>query len=133
VTGHASSPDGSPVHYNPDKISVTGSMSARLVVVSGPLEGGDFPLASDLTIGREKTNAIAVEDRMLSRHHCLIHVTGAECQIRDLGSSNGTYVNGLPIAAHALQDGDQIRAGQSLFVFTLGQGAPTFRPPPPPT
>jgi len=132
VTGHASSPDGSPVHYNPDKISVTGSMSARLVVVSGPLEGGDFPLASDLTIGREKTNAIAVEDRMLSRHHCLIHVTGAECQIRDLGSSNGTYVNGLPIAAHALQDGDQIRAGQSLFVFTLGQGAPTFRPPPPP-
>jgi len=107
-------------------------MSARLVVVSGPLEGGDFPLASDLTIGREKTNAIAVEDRMLSRHHCLIHVTGAECQIRDLGSSNGTYVNGLPIAAHALQDGDQIRAGQSLFVFTLGQGAPTFRPPPPP-
>ena len=132
MTGHASSPDGSPVHYNPDKISVTGSMSARLVVVSGPLEGGDFPLASDLTIGREKTNAIAVEDRMLSRHHCLIHVTGAECQIRDLGSSNGTYVNGLPIAAHALQDGDQIRAGQSLFVFTLGQGAPTFRPPPPP-
>jgi Nif-specific regulatory protein len=106
-------------------------MSARLVVVSGPLEGGDFPLASDLTIGREKTNAIAVEDRMLSRHHCLIHVTGAECQIRDLGSSNGTYVNGLPVAAHALRDGDQIRAGQSLFVFTLGQGAPTFRPPPP--
>jgi Nif-specific regulatory protein len=106
-------------------------MSARLVVVSGPLEGGDFPLGSDLTIGREKTNALAVEDRMLSRHHCLIHVTGAECQIRDLGSSNGTYVNGLPIAAHALQDGDQIRAGQSLFVFTLRQGAPAFHPPPP--
>src|SRR5271169_4227163 len=101
-------------------------MNTRLVVISGPLEGGEFSLASDLSIGREKNNAISVEDRMLSRHHCLIHVDDSEFQIRDLGSSNGTYVNGLPIAAHALKDGDQIRAGQSIFVFVGGKGAPSF-------
>jgi Nif-specific regulatory protein len=100
-------------------------MNARLVVISGPLEGGDFSLANDLSIGREKNNAISVEDRMLSRHHCLIHVDDSEVQIRDLGSSNGTYVNGLPIAAHALRDGDQIRAGQSIFLFVRGKEAPS--------
>ena len=110
----------------PMKSSAREDMNARLVVISGPLEGGDFSLANDLSIGREKTNAISVEDRMLSRHHCLIHVDDSEIQIRDLGSSNGTYVNGLPIAAHALKDGDQIRAGQSIFVFVRGKGAPTF-------
>jgi len=105
-------------------------MNVRLVVISGPLEGGEFSLASDLSIGREKSNAISVEDRMLSRHHCLIHVGDSEFQVRDLGSSNGTYVNGLPIASHALNEGDQIRAGQSLFVFTRGPGAPSVPPPP---
>jgi Nif-specific regulatory protein len=104
-------------------------MNAHLVAISGPLEGADFPLAGDLSIGREKTNVISVEDRMLSRHHCLIHVGDSECQIRDLGSSNGTYVNGLSIAAHALNEGDQIKAGQSLFVFTCAKSAPSGPPP----
>src|SRR5580658_1035883 len=83
----------SPPSYNADKTSVRGHMNARLVVISGPLEGGDFSLANDLSIGREKTNTVSVEDRMLSRHHCLIHVGDSEFQIRDLGSSNGTFVN----------------------------------------
>jgi Nif-specific regulatory protein len=104
-------------------------MNARLVVISGPLEGGDFPLSNDLSIGREKSNAVSVEDRMLSRHHCLIHLEDSAFQIRDLGSSNGTYVNGLPVTAHALKDGDQIRAGQSLFRFALGEGMTPFPSP----
>jgi transcriptional regulator with GAF, ATPase, and Fis domain len=98
-------------------------MNARLVAIAGPLEGGDFTIAEALSIGREKSNVISVEDRMLSRHHCEINVEDSEFQIRDLGSSNGTYINGLPVAAHALKDGDQIRAGQSVFVFTRGTAA----------
>jgi transcriptional regulator with GAF, ATPase, and Fis domain len=95
-------------------------MNARLVAIAGPLEGGDFSVAEAISIGREKSNVISVEDRLLSRHHCQINVENFEFRIRDLGSSNGTYVNGLPVAAQALKDGDQIRAGQSLFVFTRG-------------
>jgi transcriptional regulator with GAF, ATPase, and Fis domain len=95
-------------------------MNARLVAIAGPLEGGDFKVAEALSIGREKSNTIAVEDRMLSRHHCQINVEDSEFRIRDLGSSNGTYINGLPVEVHPLKEGDQIRAGQSLFVFTRG-------------
>ena len=92
-------------------------MEARLVAISGPLEGAVFPLAVELSIGREKSNTLPIEDRVLSRRHCLIQKDNGHFNIRDLTSSNGTYVNGLPIAAHVLKDGDQIRAGQSLFLF----------------
>src|ERR1035438_10044843 len=92
-------------------------MEARLMAISGPLEGAVFPLDVELSIGREKTNTIPIEDRVLSRRHCLIQKDNGHFNIRDLTSSNGTYVNGLPIAAHVLKDGDQIGAGQSLFLF----------------
>src|ERR1035441_2943840 len=99
-------------------------MEARLVAISGPLEGAVFPLEAELSIGREKTNTIPIEDRVLSRRHCLIQKDNGHFNIRDLNSSNGTYVNGLPVAAHVLKDGDQIKAGQSLFLFVHNDGDP---------
>jgi transcriptional regulator with GAF, ATPase, and Fis domain len=104
-------------------------MDPDLLAIAGPLEGGVFPLTSDLSVGREKSNGIAIDDRMLSRLHCSIHNEQGEFFIRDLGSSNGTYVNGIPISIHALKEGDQIRAGQSVFVFTrTGRTAPLHAP-----
>ena len=102
-------------------------MDARLVAIAGPLEGAVFPLSGELSIGREKTNTISVEDRVLSRRHCRIQDEGGEFSIHDLNSSNGTYVNGLPVTTRVLKDGDQIRAGQSVLLFENGDGEP-FRP-----
>jgi transcriptional regulator with GAF, ATPase, and Fis domain len=99
-------------------------MEARLVALSGPLEGAVYPLEAELSIGREKTNGIAVEDRVLSRRHCVIHRDNEQFAIRDLNSSNGTYVNGLPATTRILKDGDQIKAGQSLFLFVHNDGIP---------
>src|SRR5690349_19244099 len=96
-------------------------MEAQLLAVSGPLEGAVFPLDAELSIGREKTNTVPVEDRVLSRRHCLIVPERGQFNLRDLNSSNGTYVNGMPITARVLKDGDQIKAGQSLFLFTHGE------------
>jgi transcriptional regulator with GAF, ATPase, and Fis domain len=99
-------------------------MEARLVALSGPLEGAVYPLDTELSIGREKTNGISVEDRVLSRRHCVIHRDNDQFSIQDLNSSNGTYVNGLPATMRILKDGDQIKAGQSLFLFVHNDGAP---------
>src|ERR1051325_9735356 len=95
-------------------------MSARLIAISGPLEGGTFPIDGELSIGRDRQNTLAIEDRVLSRRHCAIQDSDGKCSLRDLGSSNGTYVNGLPVTQRMLIDGDQITAGQSLFVFACG-------------
>ena len=107
-----------------------GDMDARLVAISGPLEGAVFPLETELSIGRDKTNSIAVEDRVLSRRHCLVHRESGGFQIRDLNSSNGTYVNGLPVTSQALKSGDHLKAGESVFLFLDGESAPRPAPKP---
>src|SRR3954453_16078779 len=95
-------------------------MNARLIAISGTLEGATFPIEGELSIGRDRQNTLAIEDRVLSRRHCSIQVADGKCSLRDLGSSNGTYVNGLPVTMRMLNAGDHITAGQNLFLFTCG-------------
>ena len=97
-----------------------------LIGIGGPVEGGTFALAGDeISIGRDHTNALAINDRSVSRRHCSIRKLAAErFEIRDLGSRNGTAVNGLPVTARVLGDGDEIRVGDCYFRFRLlGSGA----------
>jgi len=49
---------------------------------------------------------------MLSRRHCVIETGPAGCAVRDLNSSNGTFVNASAVTMHRLEQGDQIRAGR---------------------
>ena len=92
-------------------------MGAKLVALAGPREGDSFAVEDEFTIGRESGNTLALEDNCLSRRHCALTRTGARFTIRDLGTKNGTYVNGLPVAEQLLEDRDEIRAGSSLFLF----------------
>ena len=89
----------------------------RLVVIAGPRSGEVLPLGGpELTIGRDPSNTICLTDLSLSRRHCAITTEGAP-RVRDLGSSNGTFVNGMQIGDHRLADGDRIQIGESLFLF----------------
>ncbi len=72
--------------------------------------------AAELTIGRDPSNAICLADLLLSRRHCVITLTPAP-RVRDTGSSNGTFVNGMQITDHELADGDRLQVGESVFVF----------------
>jgi transcriptional regulator with GAF, ATPase, and Fis domain len=93
-------------------------MEPRIVGIAGPLQGQTLSLSEgEASIGRASTNQICVIDSALSRRHCLLTREGLEIRIRDLGSRNGTRVNGIPISDQSLQHGDQISLGSSLFVF----------------
>lgn len=90
----------------------------RIEALSGPRQGESFPLTGEeIFIGREPTNHIAVLDATASRRHCSICKEGEQFLLRDRESRNNTFVNGVPVAEHVLRHGDQIRVGQSLFVF----------------
>jgi Nif-specific regulatory protein len=92
-----------------------------LIGIGGPVEGGTFALAGEeISIGRDHTNALPINDRSVSRRHCSIRKLAAErFEIRDLGSRNGTAVNGLPVTARVLADGDEIRIGDCYFRFRV--------------
>ncbi len=99
-------------------------MSPRLVVIAGPLEGQEFALDRELSIGRAHPSTIIVEDNEVSRNHCVILPMETGFVIRDLGSRNGTHVNGLRIGERILQESDEIRIGNSVFRFVRGQHKP---------
>src|SRR5262249_35760214 len=90
----------------------------------GPMKGQFISLSGETPIWLGSSNHIAVSDPSLSRRHCLI--TGAEAgfTLTDLGSSNGAYVNGVPVHERLLEHGDQLTLGDSVFLFLLREGEP---------
>jgi Nif-specific regulatory protein len=97
--------------------------NARLVGIGGPVEGGVFGLADEeISIGRGHANNLPIEDASVSKRHCSIRKLAADrFEIRDLGSRNGTAVNGLPVTERVLRDRDEIRLGECRFLFLLGE------------
>ncbi|HYO63758.1 MAG TPA: sigma 54-interacting transcriptional regulator [Pyrinomonadaceae bacterium] len=100
-------------------------MKPRLAAIAGPLKGSVYQFdGGELTVGRDASNHVSVTDGSLSRRHCRLERRGGQFLILDLESSNGTFVNGLPVKEQTLEHGDHITAGGSRFVFMLEEGEP---------
>ena len=90
----------------------------ELEALAGPLKGSSFLLSDpEVSIGREPSNVVPILDASVSRRHCLIRRDADEFKIQDLNSRNSTFVNGVPIMEKILASGDEIKIGNSLFLF----------------
>jgi pSer/pThr/pTyr-binding forkhead associated (FHA) protein len=86
---------------------------AKLVILSQGLAGRAHELAVDkTTIGRVEDNTFAITDPSVSSHHCEVLLRGADVVVRDLNSTNGTYVNGEKTTEAVLKPGQILRLGQ---------------------
>jgi transcriptional regulator with GAF, ATPase, and Fis domain len=94
-------------------------MDPRIVVLSGSKKGTIFPLRGvEVTIGRDPTSVVCLGEEAVSRKHCAIEEQNeGTFRVVDFNSSNGTFVNGIPVRNKALQHGDRIRIGFTEFVF----------------
>ncbi len=90
---------------------------ARLVPVEPIAGGSEFSIEPVTTIGRTKENLIRVDEPAVSRGHAQISLTNDGYLLRDLGSENGTFVNGERIDTRLLEEGDRIQIGTVRFVF----------------
>lgn len=93
---------------------------ATLLVIQGVepglrIEVGDAPVG----LGRGPQNELRLLDTEASRTHARIQLKDGHFTLTDLGSSNGTFVNGRVIRVHTLLDGDQIQIGRSVLLFSL--------------
>jgi serine/threonine-protein kinase len=127
-----------------------------LTVVNGPLEGKEYVFDEPCqpVIGRASDCTIQLPTDFLhsgvSRHHCLLEIDPPTVQVRDLGSLNGTYVNGEEVgqhmdtrmrrespirvsAAHQLKGGDELQVGGVIFQICVAGAeerlSPVYWPP----
>lgn len=98
---------------------------------SGPPRQVIILLQPRNTLGRHPSNSIQLLETIISKQHCAIDQRGDDYVLRDLGSMNGTYVNGRRLSgAIVLQHGDEIRIGETRARFELQEPAPESEPLP---
>ncbi len=85
----------------------------KLIFESGPLEGMRYSTDVTITMGRDRSNSISIPDPSLSRVHCQVHSENGRAVFTDLGSTNGSYINGMRVVMADVQDGDVIEVGES--------------------
>jgi signal transduction histidine kinase len=94
----------------------------RLILIKGADEGKQFELTQPVhTVGRDSTSSIRLVDTEVSRRHAEFRFVNGAWQVRDVGSANGTFVNGQPATDTPLQPGDRVQIGQSVLVFSPGR------------
>lgn len=115
-------------------------MSTRTASGATPIEPGAAPVAADLllvvghgrmsvhpigtrdlVIGRSKRCDIAIDHATMSRRHAAVEA-GTPPALRDLGSTNGTFVNDVRVERHMLAEGDMVRAGATSLRVRLSLG-----------
>jgi len=94
-----------------------------LVIVKGPDIGERFVLdRAEIMVGRDPDSTIFLNDITVSRRHALVTVDDSVVTVEDLGSLNGTSVNGETVEKTRLADGDHVQIGRFLLVFFWGVG-----------
>ena len=101
-------------------------LKVDLRVLEGRQAGKTIPLAlKQFLIGREQDCHLRPNSELISRHHCVFSIDEFSVRLRDLGSTNGTFVNGSRIEAPVtLKSGDRISVGKLRFEVLVRQGAP---------
>lgn len=107
---------------------------AKLVVLSAGFDGRTHELNVDkTTIGRVEDNTFQIADASVSSHHCEIILRGSDVVIHDLGSTNGSFINGEKISESVLKPGQTLKLGQiELQLVPDGAPTPAMKPAPAP-
>jgi pSer/pThr/pTyr-binding forkhead associated (FHA) protein len=97
--------------------TVSDDKGFALKFISGKYQGGEFPLRNDkqIVIGRSSELDMVLVEDMVSRKHAKITIASEKITIEDLGSTNGTFVNGEKVKQARLKEGDRILIGTSIL------------------
>jgi pSer/pThr/pTyr-binding forkhead associated (FHA) protein len=124
-----------PDRYAPNPPQQAGPTRLALRFISGKYQGGEYPLEDgrQIVIGRSSDLDMVLVEEMVSRRHAQITMQGGVISIEDLGSTNGTFVNGEKIQHATLREGDRVLIGTSILKVVAipvdeSQAQPVARP-----
>ncbi|HEY8145024.1 MAG TPA: FHA domain-containing protein, partial [Kofleriaceae bacterium] len=97
-----------------------------LIYPPGPDMGRRWPLGTDeIVVGRGSDCDIQIDRDSVSRRHARVYRVDDQWFVEDLGSTNGSYINDVPIQRSPLRDGDFVKIGSAIFKFLYGSGVET--------
>lgn len=100
----------------------SGQWRATVVVISGAAAGTEYEIdAPQVSIGRGPEASWRFDDDTLSKEHAALEFAGGGLRLRDLGSRNGTRLNGAEVMTGDLKNGDRFQLGELVFQFVLEQ------------
>jgi len=105
------------------------TLPLALRFISGKYQGGEFPLPDDgeIVIGRSSELDMVLVEDMVSRRHAKISVENGNIFLEDLGSTNGSFVNGEKISRTKLAEGDRILIGTSIIKVVASDGSASLQ------
>src|SRR5690242_17387270 len=104
-----------------DLVEVASKQGALMIVLSEPCLGSRVLLAeTPVEIGRGTRGGLLIDSDSVSRRHARVEWLGTSHRIIDLGSTNGTFVNGSRVTQHELRDGDRVQIGKVLLKYIAG-------------
>ena len=97
-------------------------LDASLLVVQGTDQGNRFPLdVPQLLLGRGSRCDVRISDSEVSREHARLELQENRWHFIDLGSSNGSFINGKTVRSQILEQGDQIQVGRTILLYHSGE------------
>ena len=112
MVGRLSTPSGAP-------LSPASGVRLSLVIQAGPDRGKTYPITKDRVIVGRKTADLILNDPEVSGSHAALEIVGNTYFLRDLRSTNGTYLNGTKVTEAQLKHLDEIALGKSTLIFTV--------------
>lgn len=122
MPGRAKPPEDSTAPTTHPRRRAQGGPPARasVVIVEGPGAGQEYPLEKAVSVvGREKGADILLPDSAVSRRHVALEAAGGAFSLKDLGSTNGTLLNGRKIRESAIRHGDRFQVGNTVLQFVV--------------
>ena len=117
--------DGAPETRAKVEAEAVPPMGCRLIIVAGPDLGTEWGFkAREIIVGRDEDCQLVMSDIAVSRRHARIAFDGAQFVLSDLGSGNGTFLNGVRIQQERLSPGDEIIIGERTLRFVELNEAP---------
>jgi len=108
-----------PVAEKPAAPALPPDKSVSLAITEGPLKGKVFPLTkARVVLGRAGAD-IVVGDNEVSRQHCVLEIFGPTARLQDLGSTNGTWMDGERVESRELEHLSEFRIGSSVLIFAV--------------
>lgn len=112
-------PVPAPIHQAPRPTGTPAKAATRLVITSGPKVGLEVPLsaADSMSIGRSSESGLVIRDDYTSSHHARLSQRGGIWMLQDLGSTNGTFLDGQRLSDKPVQvqNGTPIKVGATTF------------------